>query len=167
MLFRSQSTGSLSGGLGYSQSQGVFGQLQLQDSNLLGRAWDLSTSFTFGQFGALADVTFTDPWIRGDRYRTAMRIKAFISREAPQVFQSYGNAVGTSNGNILTVSNFYQSPSNPTVANLATYASYYSLPALLYPTTLQQALQTSGLFTIDGSNVLVQRVGGKIGRAHV
>jgi outer membrane protein insertion porin family len=36
-----QATGSLSGGLGYSQSQGVFGQVQVQDSNLLGRAWDL------------------------------------------------------------------------------------------------------------------------------
>ena len=32
-----QSTGQLSGGLGYSQSQGVFGQVQLQDSNF-GRA---------------------------------------------------------------------------------------------------------------------------------
>ncbi|MFL0743204.1 MAG: POTRA domain-containing protein, partial [Prochlorococcus sp.] len=36
-----QSSGSLSGGLGYSQSQGVFGQIQLQDSNLLGRAWNM------------------------------------------------------------------------------------------------------------------------------
>lgn len=160
-----QSTGSLSGGLGYSQSQGVFGQLQLQDSNLLGRAWDLSTSFTFGQFGALADVTFTDPWIRGDRYRTAMRIKAFISREAPQIFQSYGNAVGTSNGNILTVSNFYQSPSNPAyAANVATYYANFAEAALYAPTSLQQALLSAGLntFQVDGNTVLVQRVGGNI-----
>jgi outer membrane protein insertion porin family len=33
-----QSTGQVSGGLGYSQSQGVFGQVQLQDTNLFGRA---------------------------------------------------------------------------------------------------------------------------------
>ncbi|MFN7899866.1 MAG: BamA/TamA family outer membrane protein [Synechococcaceae cyanobacterium] len=159
-----QSTGSLSGGLGYSQSQGVFGQLQLQDSNLLGRAWDLSTSFTFGQFGALADVTFTDPWIRGDRYRTAMRIKAFISREAPQIFQSYASADGTSNGNILTVSSFYQAPANPYAANLATYAANFAEAAYYTPTSLQQALLASGLstFQMDGNNVLVQRVGGNI-----
>jgi len=160
-----QSTGSLSGGLGYSQSQGVFGQVQLQDSNLLGRAWDLSTSFTFGQFGALADVTFTDPWIRGDRYRTAMRIKAFISREAPQIFQSYANATGTSNGNILTVSSFFQSPSNPAyAANLATYAANFAEASLYTPTSLQQALLSAGLntFQIDGNTVLVQRVGGNI-----
>jgi outer membrane protein insertion porin family len=36
-----QSTGQVSGGLGYSQSQGVFGQVQLQDTNLFGRAWNL------------------------------------------------------------------------------------------------------------------------------
>ncbi len=160
-----QSTGSLSGGLGYSQSQGVFGQVQLQDSNLLGRAWDLSTSFTFGQFGALADVTFTDPWIRGDRYRTAMRIKAFISREAPQLFQSYANADGTSYGNILTVSSFFQSPSNPAyAANLATYAANFAEATLYTPTSLQQALLSAGLntFQMDGNTVLVQRVGGNI-----
>ena len=34
-----QSTGQLSGGLGYSQSQGVFGQVQVQETNLFGRAW--------------------------------------------------------------------------------------------------------------------------------
>jgi outer membrane protein insertion porin family len=160
-----QSTGSLSGGLGYSQSQGVFGQVQLQDSNLLGRAWDLSTSFTFGQFGALADVTFTDPWIRGDKFRTAMRIKAFISREAPQIFQSYASTDGTSYGNILTVSNFYQSPSNPAyAANLATYAANFAEAALYTPTSLQQALLSAGLntFQMDGNTVLVQRVGGNI-----
>ena len=86
-----QSTGSLSGGLGYSQSQGVFGQIQLQDSNLLGRAWDIATSFTYGQFGGLADITFTDPWIKGDPFRTAFRVKAFISRDVPQIFQSQDN----------------------------------------------------------------------------
>ena len=42
-----QSTGQLSGGLGYSQSQGVFGQVQLQESNLFGRAWNLGTNITY------------------------------------------------------------------------------------------------------------------------
>jgi outer membrane protein insertion porin family len=91
-----QSTGSLSGGLGYSQSQGVFGQIQLQDSNFLGRAYDLSTNFTYGQFGGLADVSFTDPWIKGDKYRTSFRTRLFLSREVPQVYQSQ------SNGSIVT-----------------------------------------------------------------
>jgi outer membrane protein insertion porin family len=83
-----QSTGSLSGGVGFSQSQGVFGQIALQESNLLGRAWDLGTNFSYGQFGGLGDITFFDPWIKGDRHRTSFRARAFFSRELPQVFQS-------------------------------------------------------------------------------
>ncbi len=83
-----QSTGSLSGGVGFSQSQGVFGQISLQETNLMGRAWDLGTNLSYGQFGGLGDVTFFDPWIKGDRHRTSFRARAFFSREVPQVFQS-------------------------------------------------------------------------------
>ena len=43
-----QSTGSLSGGVGYSQSQGLFGQVQLNESNLFGNAWDVGTNITYG-----------------------------------------------------------------------------------------------------------------------
>nr|WP_191964794.1 BamA/TamA family outer membrane protein [Synechococcus sp. RSCCF101] len=99
-----QSTGSLSGGLGYSQSQGVFGQIQVSDSNLLGRAWNTALNFTYGQFGGLATLSFTDPWIRGDRHRTAFNARLFISREVPQIFQSQDN------GNIRTASDFYEAP---------------------------------------------------------
>ncbi|MCP9881385.1 BamA/TamA family outer membrane protein [Cyanobium sp. Alchichica 3B3-8F6] len=86
-----QSSGSLSGGLGYSQSQGVFGQIQLQDSNLFGRAWDLGTNISYGQYGGLGDITFTDPWIKDNKYRTSFRARVFFSREVPQLFQNENN----------------------------------------------------------------------------
>jgi|UniRef100_UPI004049A32D outer membrane protein insertion porin family len=86
-----QSSGSISGGLGYSQSQGVFGQIQLQDSNLTGRAWNLSTNISYGQYGGLGDITFLNPWIKGNKYRTSMRTRVFFSREVPQIFQSQDN----------------------------------------------------------------------------
>ena len=86
-----QSSGSISGGLGYSQSQGVFGQIQLQDSNLTGRAWNLSTNISYGQYGGLGDITFANPWIKGNKYRTSMRTRVFFSREVPQIFQSQDN----------------------------------------------------------------------------
>uniref|UniRef100_UPI004048A742 BamA/TamA family outer membrane protein n=1 Tax=Cyanobium sp. TaxID=2164130 RepID=UPI004048A742 len=86
-----QSSGSISGGLGYSQSQGVFGQIQLQDSNLTGRAWNLSTNISYGQYGGLGDITFVNPWIKGNKYRTSMRTRVFFSREVPQIFQSQDN----------------------------------------------------------------------------
>ncbi|MCH9714535.1 MAG: BamA/TamA family outer membrane protein [Cyanobacteria bacterium] len=90
-----QSSGSISGGIGYSQSQGVFGQIQLQDSNLFGRAWDLGTNISYGQFGGLGDVTFADPWIKGDKYRTSFRARIFFSREIPQIFQSENSTFKT------------------------------------------------------------------------
>ncbi|MEB3276668.1 MAG: BamA/TamA family outer membrane protein [Cyanobacteriota bacterium] len=101
-----QSTGSLSGGLGYSGAQGVFGQIQLNDSNLRGRAWDFGTNITYGQYGGLIDLTFTDPWIKGDPFRTAFRGRGFVSRDVPQSFQNSntGQAIVTANnGNLVAI----------------------------------------------------------------
>ena len=101
-----QSTGSLSGGLGYSGAQGIFGQIQLNDSNLRGRAWDFGTNITYGQYGGLIDLTFTDPWIKGDPFRTAFRGRGFISRDVPQSFQNSdtGTAIVTANnGNLVAI----------------------------------------------------------------
>lgn len=154
-----QSTGSLSGGLGYSQSQGVFGQIQVQDSNLFGRAWDLSTSFTYGQFGGLADISFSDPWIKGDRYRTAFRFKAFISRDAPQVFQSQEG------GNIFTVADFYQAPGTQVAYNI--FSPFNPLLDVFPSVTAARiAAETTGQnlswFQFDGNSVLIQRVGANV-----
>nr|WP_245552540.1 BamA/TamA family outer membrane protein [Cyanobium gracile] len=154
-----QSTGSLSGGLGYSQSQGVFGQIQVQDSNLFGRAWDLSTSFTYGQFGGLADISFSDPWIKGDKYRTAFRFKAFVSRDAPQVFQSQNN------GNFFTVSDFYQAPGTEVAYNI--FSPFNPLLDVFPSVTAARiAAETSGQnlswFQFDGNSVLIQRVGANV-----
>ena len=92
-----QSTGQLSGGLGYSQSQGVFGQMQVQDSNMLGRAWNVGLNVTYGQYGGLANINFNDPWIKGDKHRTSFRSSLFLSQQVPQAFQSENN------GNIRTI----------------------------------------------------------------
>ena len=93
-----QSTGQLSGGLGYSQSQGVFGQVQVQDTNLLGRAWNLGLNVTYGQYGGLANLNFTDPWIKGDQApHFSFRTSLFLSQQVPQLFQSEDN------GNIRTI----------------------------------------------------------------
>ena len=148
-----QSTGSLSGGLGYSQSQGVFGQVQVQDSNFLGRAWDVATSFTYGQFGGLADITFTDPWIKGDPFRTALRVKAFISRDVPQIFQSQDN------GSIYTVSDFYEAPGTKVAYNI----NNRNNPEGKVFSSVQKAQDANpdlSWYDYDGNSVVIQRVGG-------
>ncbi|MCP9790363.1 BamA/TamA family outer membrane protein [Vulcanococcus limneticus] len=154
-----QSTGSLSGGLGYSQSQGVFGQIQLQDSNLLGRAWDMALNFTYGQYGGLADLTFSDPWIKGDKYRTAFRARLFLSREVPQVFQSQNN------GNVNTVSDvsndFFKAPSSANAYNInsnnnPTGTSFGSI------SKAEKADPSLNWFNLDGNSIALQRFGGNL-----
>ncbi len=150
-----QSTGSLSGGLGYSQSQGVFGQVQVQDSNLLGRAWDLATSFTYGQFGGLFDISLTDPWIKGDPYRTAFRIKFFVSREVPQIFQSQDN------GNLYTASDFYEAPGTSVAYNIDSNNN----PLNRDFDSVDQARSADddlSWFDYRGNSVVIQRIGGNL-----
>ena len=149
-----QSTGSLSGGLGYSQSQGVFGQVQLADTNLFGRAWNLALNFTYGQYGGLANFTFTDPWIKGDKHRTSFRTSLFLSREVPQVFQSQNN------GNILTLRDYAD--------NGGQYA--YSINSRNNPTgrkfdnVLNADKDDSSVswFDYEGDSVALQRIGGNV-----
>ena len=149
-----QSTGSLSGGLGYSQSQGVFGQVQVQDSNLFGRAWNLALNLTYGQYGGLANFTFTDPWIKGDAHRTSFRTSLFLSREVPQVFQSQNN------GDIVTLTDYQDNNSS----------SAYSISTNNNPEgrKFDNVGEASDLFPeyswfdYQGDSVALQRVGGNI-----
>ncbi len=150
-----QSTGSISGGLGYSQSQGVFGQVQLQESNLLGRAWDLATSFTYGQFGGLFDITFTDPWIKNDPFRTALRIKAFISRDVPQIFQSQNN------GNIFTASEFYEAPGTDLAYNINSNNNPLG-KTFANVAEAENADSSLSWFNYTGNSVVIQRAGGNV-----
>ena len=149
-----QSTGSLSGGLGYSQSQGVFGQVQVQDSNLFGRAWNLALNLTYGQYGGLANFTFTDPWIKGDAHRTSFRASLYLSREVPQVFQSQNN------GDIVTVTD-YQDNNSSRVYEINTNKN----PA---GRKFDDVGEASDLFPeyswyeYQGDSVALQRVGGNI-----
>ncbi len=149
-----QSTGSLSGGLGYSQSQGVFGQVQVQDSNLFGRAWNLALNLTYGQYGGLANFTFTDPWIKGDRHRTSFRTSLYLSREVPQVFQSQNN------GDIVTVTD-YQDNNTSRAYEINTKKN----PAGRKFDDVGKAsdlFPEYSWFDYQGDSVALQRVGGNI-----
>ena len=83
-----QRTGSLTGGLGYSGAQGVFGQIGVQESNLVGRSWSSNMNLTYGEYGALLNLSLYDPWIKNDKHRTSFRTSLYLSREVPQEFRS-------------------------------------------------------------------------------
>ena len=99
-------TGSLSGGLGYSEIQGVFGQVSFSEDNLLGRAWRTNSQIEYGETGALLDLAFHNPWIKDDPYRTAFRMNIFLSRETPLQFQREEGS------NIRIVESYHEAP-NP------------------------------------------------------
>ena len=74
----------MTGGLGYSGAQGVFGQIGLQESNLIGRSWSSNMNLTYGEYGALLNISLYDPWIKNDKHRTSFRTSLYLSREVPQ-----------------------------------------------------------------------------------
>ena len=86
-----QRTGSLTGGLGFSNSSGIFAQAGLQETNALGRAWSTNTNLNFGEYSTTFSFSLSDPWIKGDKHRTSFRTNVFLSRDYPQEFKSENN----------------------------------------------------------------------------
>jgi outer membrane protein insertion porin family len=54
-------TGTLSGGLGYSSVDKIFGVVQLTENNLFGRGWKASLNSQFGARRTLFSIDFRDP----------------------------------------------------------------------------------------------------------
>jgi len=86
-----QRTGSLTGGLGYSNSSGIFASIGLQETNALGRAWSTNLNLNFGEYSTTYNFSISDPWIKGDKHKTSFRTNIFLSRDYPQEFKSEEN----------------------------------------------------------------------------
>ncbi len=84
-------TGSLTGGLGYSNSSGIFATIGLQETNTLGRAWSTNLNLNFGEYSTTYNFSLYDPWIKGDKHKTSFRTNVFLSRDYPQEFKSEKN----------------------------------------------------------------------------
>ncbi len=86
-----QRTGSLTGGLGYSNGSGIFASIGLQETNALGRAWSTNLNLNFGEYSTTYNFSLSDPWIKGDKHKTSFRTNVFLSRDYPQEFKSEKN----------------------------------------------------------------------------
>ncbi len=86
-----QRTGSLTGGLGYSNGSGIFASIGLQETNALGRAWSTNLNLNFGEYSTTYNFSLSDPWIKGDKHKTSFRTNFFLSRDYPQEFKSEDN----------------------------------------------------------------------------
>jgi len=81
-----KNTGSLAAGAGLSSATGLFGTVSYQQQNLGGRNQKLGAEVQIGERQNLFDVSFTDPWINGDPYRTSYTINAFRRRSISVIF---------------------------------------------------------------------------------
>ena len=86
-----QRTGSLTGGIGYSNRSGIFASLGLQETNALGRAWSTNLNLNFGEYSTTYNFSLSDPWIKGDKHKTSFKTNLFLSRDYPQEFKSETN----------------------------------------------------------------------------
>ena len=86
-----QRTGSLTGGIGYSNSSGIFATVGLQETNALGRAWSTNLNLNFGDYSTTYNFSLSDPWIKGDKHKTSFRTNIFLSRNYPREFKSENN----------------------------------------------------------------------------
>ena len=150
-----QRTGSLTGGIGYSGSQGVFGQGGLQESNFLGRSWKAKFNLSYGEFGGLINLSLTDPWIKNDKYRTSFRSSLFISREVPTELRSQDA------GHIKGVSDRYEPPNSYStayhIASTTPTGQAYSSVDLA-----KAAKSDVSWFDYEGDSIILERTGGAL-----
>ncbi len=91
-------TGSLAAGAGISSSSGLFGTLSYQERNLGGNNQTIGTEIQLGERELLFDVSFTDPWIAGDPYRTSYSLNGFRRRTISLVYDGDDSSIRTLDG---------------------------------------------------------------------
>ncbi|WP_257242967.1 BamA/TamA family outer membrane protein [Candidatus Synechococcus spongiarum] len=144
-------TGSLSGGLGYSDVQGIFGQASFSEDNLFGRAWRTTSQITYGQYGVLLDLAFHDPWIKDDPYRTAFRMNIFLSQEIPLQFRS------DEVSDIRVVEHYHRAPASTT--NRVFLTNDVNNPEVSTELGRRPDPEIHNLYQTNGDSVRLQRNG--------
>jgi outer membrane protein insertion porin family len=91
-------TGSVAAGGGISSTSGLFGTLSYQEQNLGGNNQTIGAEIQLGEREFLFDVSFTDPWIGGDPYRTSYSVNGFRRRTISLVFDGNDSSIRTLNG---------------------------------------------------------------------
>ena len=98
-----KNTGSLAAGAGLSSATGLFGTVSYQQQNLGGRNQKLGAEVQIGERQTLFDLSFTDPWIAGDPYRTSFTANVFRRRSISVIFDGGEREVRLSNEDRLRI----------------------------------------------------------------
>jgi outer membrane protein insertion porin family len=92
-------SGSLAAGAGISSSSGLFGTVSYQQQNLGGNNQTLGAEIQIGERELLFDVSFSDPWIATDPFRTSYTVNGFRRRSISLVYDGDDTSIRTANGN--------------------------------------------------------------------
>jgi outer membrane protein insertion porin family len=99
-------TGSIGASAGLSSSSGLFGAVNLQESNLGGNNQSVAAQVQVGERALLFDLSFTDPWIGGDPYRTSYTVNAFGRQSVSQIFDGGPDEIQLQSTNLDELNSF-------------------------------------------------------------
>ena len=98
-----RSTGSIAAGLGFNFTGDLFGTVSYRQDNFGGNNQKLAAEAQLSFRDLLFDISFTDPWIAGDPFRTSYTVNAFARRATSLVFDNGQTDVDLPNGDNVRV----------------------------------------------------------------
>ena len=93
-----KNTGNIGVAGGFSSASGLFGSVSYQQQNVGGNNQKLNAEVQIGQRDQLFDLSFTDPWIGGDPFRTSYTVNLFRRRTISLVFDGGKPEIELPNG---------------------------------------------------------------------
>ena len=93
-----KNTGNIGVAGGFSSASGLFGSVSYQQQNVGGNNQKLNAEVQIGQRDQLFDLSFTDPWIGGDPFRTSYTLDLFRRRTISLVFDKGKPEINLPNG---------------------------------------------------------------------
>lgn len=97
------STGSIAAGLGFNFTGDLFGTLSYRQDNFGGNNQKLSAEVQLSTRDLLFDVSFTDPWIANDPFRTSYTANAFARRSINLNFDGGPTPINLANGDEVRI----------------------------------------------------------------
>lgn len=93
-----KNTAVLGAEAGFSSASGIFGAVSFQEQNLGGNNQRLGAEVQFSERGLGFDISFSDPWIAGDPYRTSYTVNLFSRRSISLIFDGGDREIELPNG---------------------------------------------------------------------
>jgi len=92
-------TGSVAAGGGISSNAGLFGTVSYQQRNFGGNNQTLGAEVQLGEREFLFDLSFSDPWIAKDNFRTSYTVNVFRRQSISLVYDGENSSIRTLNDN--------------------------------------------------------------------